>query len=221
MNDDKKVVFYKIKFIIIGNQAVGKTNLAHCFAHGTFKKDYYITLGMDYLSHNVQVDGKNFKLELWDTAGSEKFKSITKGYYQNSLCAIVVYDITDKSSFLSVNSWIADCKNFSNQNIHLILVGNKIDLENQRVISSEEGKDFAEKNEMSFYETSALNGLNVNNIFIDACKLISKNIDNGVYPLENNFNGIQKCETITQFYLSDIEKDSNTSKKKNKKKKFC
>ena len=216
MTDKKQTTYYKVKFIVVGNQAVGKTNLIHCFATGDFKADYAITLGIDYLSSKVQVDNKNFQLELWDTAGSEKFRSITKGYYKNSTCAIIVYDVTEEKSFQDVTSWLEDCKKFTNKNINLILVGNKIDLKYDRVITTEQGKQLADDNGMSFYETSALKGININDIFVDACKIISKNIDEGKYNFDDDSFGLMKCFTLNKYKFDrkDLDSSDNSSKKK-------
>ena len=216
MTDKKQTTYYKVKFIVVGNQAVGKTNLIHCFATGDFKADYAITLGIDYLSSKVQVDNKNFQLELWDTAGSEKFRSITKGYYKNSTCAIIVYDVTEEKSFQDVTSWLEDCKKFTNKNINLILVGNKIDLKYDRVITTEQGKQLADDNGMSFYETSALKGININDIFVDACKIISKNIDEGKYNFDDDSFGLRKCFTLNKYKFDrkDLDSSDNSSKKK-------
>ena len=226
MEDKKKTTYYKVKFIVVGNQAVGKTNLIHRFAKGDFKEDYAITLGMDYLSSKVQIDDKYFQLELWDTAGSEKFRSITKGYYKNSTCAIIVYDVTEEKSFHDVTLWLEDCKKFTNKNIHLILVGNKIDLNPDRKITTEQGKQLADDNDISFYETSALKGININEVFIDACKFISKNIDEGKYDLNDDSFGLRKCITLSKFNLDrkNLDPNDNSSKKKlekeDQKKKF-
>ena len=93
---------YVVKIIVIGDQSVGKTNILNRFVKGQFSEEYAITIGMDFLTCNLELDDKIFKLRLWDTAGSERFRSVTKGYYSNSCCAIIVYDITDENSFKSV-----------------------------------------------------------------------------------------------------------------------
>ena len=227
--EKKKNIFYKVKFIIIGNQYVGKTNLIHRFSTGEFKNDYSITLGIDFLSHFIVADKKTFKLELWDTAGSEKYRSITKGYYNNSTCALIVYDVTNELSFSSVTSWIEDCKNSTNKNINLVLVGNKCDLKDKRVVSEEDGKILAEKYGMSFYESSALDGTNIDSIFFDACRVISKNIDSGKYDLDDDSYGIKKCEATEELpinkrsFTSNYDNDDDNKLNKNifKKKKKC
>lgn len=234
----EKICFYKAKFIIIGEANVGKTNFVHRFAKGEFNKEYAITLGIDFLSHNVQMDDKLFNLELWDTAGSEKFRSISKGYYKNTACALIMYDITEKKSFTSVKMWIEDCKTYTNKNTDMILIGNKCDLALSRQVSEEEGKNLAEENEMKFYETSALTGENVEDVFFDECKILAKKIDEGKYDFDEESNGLKRCYTTrdmvinkrTMSNLSDMNsKNSKIKLKRNqseqtlkkKKRKFC
>ena len=194
MSNNNKQIFYSVKFIIIGNQSVGKTNIVHRFAKGEFSNEYSITLGLDYISQNIQIGDKLFLLQLWDTAGSERFRSVTKGYFNNSACAIIVYDVTSESSFKATKEWIEECKKYTNNNIHLVLVGNKIDLVEQRKVTMEEGKNFAEENGMVFFEASALTGENIDKIFVDSCKIINENLDKKVYDLNNAYNGIKICE---------------------------
>lgn len=194
MSNNNKEIFYSVKFIIIGNQSVGKTNIVHRFAKGEFSNEYSITLGLDYISQNIQIGDKIFLLQLWDTAGSERFRSITKGYFNNSACAIIVYDVTSESSFKATKDWIEECKKYTNDNIHLVLVGNKIDLVNQRKVTMEEGKNLAEENGMAFYETSALTGENIEKIFFDSCKKINENLDKNIYDINRTNTGIRICE---------------------------
>ena len=185
---------YVVKIIIIGNQSVGKTNIVTRYVKGEFSEDYMITIGMDFLTCNLKSDDKIFKLRLWDTAGSEKFRSITKGYYSNTCCALIVYDITNQNSFDSVKKWIEDVKNYADKDTHLVLVGNKIDLKDQRKISKEDGQNLATQNGMDFYESSALTGENINNIFEGICKYVNQKIDEGKIDLNDPSNGISVSE---------------------------
>ena len=194
MNNTNKAIYYSVKFIIIGNQSVGKTNIVHRFAKGEFSNEYSITLGLDYISQNIQIGDKIFLLQLWDTAGSERFRSVTKGYFNNSACAIIVYDITSESSFKATKDWIEECKKYTKDSIHLVLVGNKIDLVKQRKVTMEEGKNLAEENGMAFYETSALTGENIEKIFFDSCKIINENMDKNIYDIKSTNTGIKICE---------------------------
>jgi len=185
---------YVVKIIIIGNQSVGKTNIVTRYVKGEFSEDYMITIGMDFLTCNLKSDDKIFKLRLWDTAGSEKFRSITKGYYSNTCCALIVYDITNQNSFDSVKQWIEDVKNYADKDTHLVLVGNKIDLKDQRKISKEDGQNLATQYGMDFYESSALTGENINNIFEGICKYVNQKINEGKIDLNDPSNGISVSE---------------------------
>ena len=211
---------YVIKIIIIGNQSVGKTNLINRYVKGEFSNDYMITIGMDFLTCNLELDDKIFKLRLWDTAGSEQFRSVTKGYYSNSCCALIVYDITDVNSFISVKQWIEDCHNFASKNIHLVLVGNKIDLKDQRKVSKEEGEELATEFGMDFFESSALSGENIDDIFLSICKKISKGIDEGKYDLKDPSFGVSKSfvdegmEINKSICMNPNSKNIGKSKKK-------
>ena len=129
-----------------------------------------------------------------DTAGQERFRSITRGYYKNVACALIVYDITDEESFKSVKQWIVNCQTFGRKDIHLILVGNKNDLAEQRKVSEEEGKKLAEDYNMDFFETSALTGENIEKVFQRICILINKNIDEGKYDFDDGSAGVKPME---------------------------
>jgi small GTP-binding protein len=183
---------YLLKYIIIGDAAVGKSNLLLRYVHGQFKPEYQLTIGVEFGAKNIEISNKIFRIQIWDTAGQESFRSITRAYYKNSVCAMVVYDITSRDSFNNVMSWIEDCKNQSPKTIFMILVGNKCDLEDKRQVSYEEGQDLAEKNELLFFETSAKDGINVEELFVNSAKEISKKIEQGYYDLENDSCGIKK-----------------------------
>ena len=183
---------YLLKYIIIGDAAVGKSNLLLRFAQGDFKTEYQLTIGVEFGAKNVDISNKKFRLQIWDTAGQENYRSITRAYYKNSVCALVVYDISSRDSFNNVTTWIEDCKNQSPKTIFMALVGNKCDLSDKRQVSIEEGRDLAEKNQMLFFETSAKDGINVEEIFLNTAKEIANKIDNGYYDLENDTCGIKR-----------------------------
>ena len=211
--NNKQDFYYSVKFIIIGNQFVGKTKIIHRLVYGKFSNSYISTIGLDFLIHTIQIDNNIFNIQIWDTAGSERYRSVTRNYYNNSTCAIVVYDIADNQSFESVESWVEECKSYNNQNIHLVLVGNKNDLEDKRVISKERGEKLALKFGMRFFESSALTGDNINQIFMDSCKIINKNINKGLYNLEKQTCGVKMCKANTK---KEIQNDFvyNSSNKK-------
>ena len=183
---------YLFKYIIIGDAAVGKSNLLLRYAHGQFKPEYQLTIGVEFGAKNVVIRNKTYRIQIWDTAGQENFRSITRAYYKNSVCALVVYDISSRDSFNNVSTWIEDCRNQSPKTIFMVLVGNKSDLEDKRQVSTEEGQELAEKYGLQFYETSAKTGDNVNEIFYNSADEIAKKIDENYYDLENDTCGIKQ-----------------------------
>jgi Ras-related protein Rab-6A len=221
MKEENKKKYFAVKIIIVGNQAVGKTNIVTRYVKGEFNKDYMLTISMDYLTYTLQLDEKVFYLRLYDTAGTEQFRSIRKNYYSNSCCALIVYDVTDESSFNSVKQWIEDSQTYGRNDIHLVLVGNKIDLNDQRKISKEDGQNLATQYGMDFYESSALTGENINEIFEGICKFVNNQLDDGKLDLDDPSVGV----TITE-YEENIKIDKTLTLKeipvaKKKKKKFC
>ena len=202
--NEKKI--YELKIIVVGDHYVGKTTLLYRYINNKFN-EYMTSIAVDFLKCNIELDDKILKLILMDTAGTEQFRSLTKGYYSNACCALIVYDITDVNSFNSVNQWIKDCNNFAQKGTHLVLVGNKIDLENQRKISTEDGKNLAIEYNMDFYESSAKTGENISNIFEGICKIMNKKIDGGIDSLHGvNESNIQENIIINKNLSNNKKK---------------
>ena len=191
---------YLFKYIIIGDSAVGKSNILLRYIHDKFNEEFQSTIGVEFGAKNLKIEDKIYRIQIWDTAGQETFRSITRAYYKNSVCACVVYDITNRNSFQNVKSWIEDCKKQSPKTVYMVLVGNKVDLEDKREVTSEEGSLYAQKNGMLFFETSAKKGKNIEEIFINSSYEIAKRIDNGFYDLTNENCGIKQgfnTDTVT------------------------
>ncbi len=208
MTTSSQVSFnYLFKYIIIGDAAVGKSNLLLRYTHGQFKQEYQLTIGVEFGAKNIEIKNKIYRIQIWDTAGQESFRSITRAYYKNSVCALIVYDISNRDSFNSISSWIEDCRNQSPKTIFIVLVGNKSDLDDKRKVTFEEGQELAEKNNMLFFETSAKTGNNVEEIFYESAKEIAKKIEDGFYDLNNENCGIK--EGGNNFERRDVKLEGN------------
>ena len=153
------------KIAIIGNQHVGKTTILSRYKYETTDEAYAPTVGIDFLTKNVFLEDKTIRLIMWDTAGQERFKSLIPSYLKSANCVILTYDITDKSSFTSLGKWLSDVKDNVVDDTFIICCGNKIDLNNKRVVSKEEGEKFAKDNNIAFAETSATTGQGITELF--------------------------------------------------------
>ena len=182
---------YLLKYIIIGDSAVGKSNILTQYVYEKFSEEFQSTLGVEFAAKNAVIDNKVYRIQIWDTAGAESFRSITRAYYKNSVCAFIVYDITKRETFENVQVWLDDIKNQCPQTVLLVLVGNKLDLENERQISYEEGESFAQKNNMYFFETSAKTGVNIENLFLKTVETINERIQEDFYDLSTGNCGIK------------------------------
>jgi Ras-related protein Rab-1A len=144
------------------------------FSDKTFSENYVSTIGVDFKIRTLELDGRSIKLQIWDTAGQERFRSITSNYYNGSHAIAVVYDITSHMSFQNVPKWIHDVNTLANPNVCTLLVGNKIDLEDKRVVRREEGQQLADSLGVPFIETSAKTTENVQEMFVQMCRAIAK-----------------------------------------------
>ena len=164
---------FKLKIVLLGDSGVGKTNLISRYISNKFEKDTKSTIGVEFFCKTFKVNkDKIIKMELWDTAGQERYKSITSVYYKGAKGAFIVYDITSKKSFDNIDKWITEIKEKNNNEVKLVIIGNKIDLDNNREITFEEAKNkFKDKN-ILLIETSALNDTNVNEAFTSMVKIL-------------------------------------------------
>jgi len=204
--------------IIVGDSFVGKSNILLKWTKNKFKTDHEITIGVEFGARNIKIDDnkKIFRIQVWDTAGQETFRSITRAYYKNSVCAFLVYDITNKESFKNISSWYEECKAQSPKTVLLILIGNKVDLADKREVTFDEGKDFATKNNMMFFETSAKTHYNIDEVFTRSAEEIWKNISQKTfYDLSNENCGIkQNLNTSNSTIRLSLDSKNDEKNKK-------
>ena len=161
------------------------------------------------MAKNISIKDRKVRIQIWDTAGQEAFRSITRSYYKSSTCAFIIYDITNKKSFANVASWLNECKEMCYKDILICLVGNKTDLENKRVVSKEEGQKFADDNGLLFFETSAQNGSNIEELFNKSTVEIVTKIESGKIQLDSQSTGIK----IGKYPNKEIEQALEKKKK--------
>ena len=212
---------YLLKFIIIGDSSVGKSNILSVYNDGQFNEKLQPSIGVEFIAKNIEIEQTKFRLQIWDTAGQESFLSMTKVYYKNSCCAFIVYDITEKKSFNHVEFWLNELKNEAPESILYILIGNKNDLNEKRVISYEQGNEYAKKHKMMFFETSAKNKIEIDNIFKETVKCINKNIQEGKYDLNDDSCGVKLCNFKKNVNIEEFEIDNSTNEDLKAKKKKC
>ncbi|PIM98529.1 GTPase Rab11/YPT3, small G protein superfamily [Handroanthus impetiginosus] len=157
---------YLFKAVLIGDSAVGKSNLLSRFARDEFSLDSKPTIGVEFAYRNIRVGDKIIKAQIWDTAGQERFRAITSSYYRGALGALLVYDITRKSTFESVRKWLRELREYASPEMVVVLVGNKSDLGQSREVNLEDGHSLAQLENLSFMETSAKENMNVEEAFL-------------------------------------------------------
>ncbi|KAF7311425.1 GTP-binding protein ryh1 [Mycena kentingensis (nom. inval.)] len=155
----------RTKIVLLGDQSVGKTSLITRFMYDTFDNTYQATIGIDFLSKTMYLDDRTVRLQLWDTAGQERFRSLIPSYIRDSSVAIVVFDITNRQSFLSTTKWIEDVRSERGNDVIIVLVGNKADLSDKRQVTLEEATAKSTTMGIMFMETSAKAGHNVKSLF--------------------------------------------------------
>jgi Ras-related protein Rab-6A len=185
----------KYKLVFLGDQAVGKTSIITRFMYDKFDNNYQATIGIDFLSKTMYLEDRTVRLQLWDTAGQERFRSLIPSYIRDSSVAVIVYDVTNRASFLSVNRWLEEVKNERGEDVILVLVGNKTDQTERRQVSTEEGEAKAKEYGIMFMETSAKAGFNVKALFRKIASVLP---------------GMENVPEPTNMQMVDIKLNSNT-----------
>jgi Ras-related protein Rab-2A len=181
---------YLFKYIIIGDTGVGKSCLLLQFTDKRFRTDHDLTIGVEFGARLITIQNKQIKLQIWDTAGQESFRSITRSYYRGASGALLVYDISRRDTFNHLARWLEEARQNANANMVIMLIGNKCDLD-RREVSYEEGAEFARQHGLVFRETSAKTAQNVEEAFIQTGQKIYENIQNNVYDLSSESSGIK------------------------------
>jgi Ras-related protein Rab-2A len=202
---------YSFKMIVIGDAGVGKSCLTNRAAKEKFLSDYSPTVGFEFLTFSTNIDNKIVKLQIWDTCGQEVYRSLITNFYRNASLAMMVYAINNRESFIHINQWLKEVRLQSHPDVKIILIGNKSDLDNERVVSTEEAKKFKEENQILYFEeTSAKTGLNSKEVFTEAARIL--------YNEHKNYKLRSKTETLANtIHKSDVPKKLSKEKKKRNK----
>ncbi|CAN1141108.1 Ras-related protein RABA5c [Linum perenne] len=192
---------YLFKIVVIGDSAVGKSNLLSRFATNEFDPNSKATIGVEFQTQVVEIDGKEIKAQIWDTAGQERFRAVTSAYYRGAVGALIVYDITRKTTFESVKRWLQELTLQCDTTVGKMLVGNKCDLDEIREVSKEEGKSVAEEEGMFFMETSALDSTNVEAAF----EVVIREIYNNLSRKSLKSNSYKAALTVNRVTLVNSE----------------
>ena len=163
--DDEGNFDMLIKLLLIGDSGVGKSCLLLRFCDDSFTPSFITTIGIDFKVRTVELDGKRVKLQIWDTAGQERFRTITTAYYRGAMGILLVYDMTDEKSFGNIRNWMRNIEQHATDNVSLMLLGNKCDMADKKVVDTEVGRSLADEFGIPFLETSAKNSVNVEDAF--------------------------------------------------------
>lgn len=201
---------YLLKFVLVGDSMVGKSCVLLRFIDHRFIPIHDLTIGVEFGSRNIEIEDQNnkpmnVKLQIWDTAGQEQFRSITKSYYRGAVGALLVYDITRRETFLSLESWLNDTRQ-NDHNMVIMLIGNKSDLSFRRKVSREEGQAFADKHNLLFMETSAKEDRHIEDAFLTTAKRVLQLVEDGEIDVESGTSGIKKGNLSNSININEPEK---------------
>ena len=202
---NKDIIEFKI--ILIGNASVGKTSIFNKFTTGDFSKIYKSTIAAEFKSKLLKVN-KNLwaKLVIWDTCGTENYRSLTRQYYRGADGAIVIFDLTDQSSFNDLKKWIKDIKNYGEKDIQIIIVGNKLDLFNQRKVTQSQANNFCNENKYKYIEASAKDGTNLLKIFEELTFDLTNKNQEKIKNEINKKSQIKNLEIMAKEEIQDKKK---------------
>ena len=210
MEDEEYSLIFKM--ILIGDSGVGKSNILSRYINNSFSETTRSTVGVELSAKVEEINNTKIKIQIWDTAGQERYKSITKTYYKGAKGALIVYDITNKESFKNVDKWINDLKESGDDDVSILIVGNKCDLEASREVTTDEVKKKAELYKMAYCETSALKGENIDNAFRTLIKIVVEKNEkkkNEEDKYGNKSNVISTGVTLETKIISEEKRPKN------------
>ena len=182
-----------IKIMVLGNTAVGKTSFILKYTENTFQEVHLSTMGIDYKEKHIIIEGKKYRLSVYDTTGQERYRSLAFSLIKNTDGIILIYDVTNESSFKAVPDWIQSAREKKGENYPMIILGNKIDLEDERKVKTEDGEELAQKYGLDFYEISNKENVNIENAILTLVKKIL------VYIEQNGKKEINSLVTTQTF----------------------
>lgn len=188
------------KILLIGDSAVGKTSLLLRYVDDTFNSEFQTTIGVDFKISTLNIDGKIVKLQLWDTAGQDRFRNIVASYYRGAHGIIIMYDITNPGSLDSINKWYEETQSYLQTSTPKLLVGNKLDRVNERAVASQKGEELAERLGMQFIETSAKNSTNVKQAFETMTRMIIRQVNTLPTTLKSPNTKISAGKNVKKGY---------------------
>ena len=218
--DDYSQYDLSFKIIVIGDSGVGKSCFTNKSTKNIFESDYNATIGFEFFTFNIKFQDKIVKLQIWDTCGQELYRSLITNFYRNSSLAIVIYAVNNLESFQDLDMWFRELRLHASPDIKIFLVGNKTDLKDERVVTTQQGEEFAKSNHVNkFIEASAKEGINTQNTFIDIAKLLFDDY-NKFKDIDQNSINTSKTNEQEIDYTSENKSQrldrTNTIKKQKK-----
>ncbi|CAD5170305.1 unnamed protein product [Musa acuminata subsp. malaccensis] len=201
---------YLFKVVLIGDSGVGKSNLLSRFTRDEFSLESKSTIGVEFATRSIRVEDKVIKAQIWDTAGQERYRAITSAYYRGAVGALVVYDITRHVTFENIERWLKELRDHTDTNIAIMLVGNKADLRHLRAVSIEDAKDFSERENTFFMETSALESTNVEDAFTEVLTQIYRVVSRKALEAgDDDSAALPKGQTVNVGSKDDVSAVKN------------
>ena len=202
---------YLLKFAIIGDSGIGKTSIMRQFLDQSFLYEHDMTIGVDFGAKTIHTDGKAFRIQVWDTAGQESFKCITRTYYRNVCGILLCYDVNNRESFNNVTRWMTEIQNYAHPQVAIILVGTKIDMNAYRQVSFAEGQQYATEKNLLFIEVSSKTKRNIIDCFTMLTSDIYKKLISGVIQLHDGIKQVSLISPVQPIRLNDPVNKINKS----------